>query len=574
MRMRLLSSLVLIASMLAISADHSAAEQLDTPFAEVVDVELVLVDIVAETRSGDPVLDLAREDFRLFEDGKPVEISHFTPAAGALEAGGARSGSPAAGVGQPRQVVIFIDNLHLHANSRRQVIGKLGKSLNRHLEAQDEVMVVAYGGVAEVVLPMTRDRSALKKVLRDQSESGAVSLMADGDENRILQIIQQVRAQTSSGGSDRACRDVGHVAHTHAQQVHGRILGAVSGLERLVKSLGGYPGPKALVHVSDGVPLIAGAEAYLYAAELCDGSGVTKGIPNAMDTITNSGLRYNYWDPSKTWANLQEFNTADEWTELAGHANTYQVSIYTFQAERPSNRAASVDGAPTSLEVERNGERNKQDTLYMMADETGGSALLDGGDIEPVFIQMNADSRHRYQLAYVPPEPADGKPHKIKVEVARPGVELRYRKSYRNKTRDERVGDHVLSVLIHGQQENPLAVTVDVADDGQQGADPASVEVRVRVPIEGLVLLPDDETRRGLFTVYVAVRSGGGRMTPVGQKTLPVRLSGSEEARKEYLYSVAVPVWGEGGDVAVAVRDQIGGETSYLRKSVKVRSTS
>ena len=63
------------------------------------------------------------------------------------------------------------------------------------------------------------------------------------------------------------------------------------------------------------------------------------------------------------------------------------------------------------------------------------------------------------------------------------------------------------------------------------------------------------------------------QVTPVGRKTLPVRLAGAG-SQKEYLYTVNVPVWGDGGEVGVAVRDQIGGETYYRRKSVKVRNAS
>ena len=44
----------------------------------------------------------------------------------------------------------------------------LQDQLKRYLSESDEVMVVDFGGTTEVVLPMTRNRSALKKVLREE----------------------------------------------------------------------------------------------------------------------------------------------------------------------------------------------------------------------------------------------------------------------------------------------------------------------------------------------------------------------------------------------------------------------
>lgn len=47
-------------------------------FGELLNVELVLVDLLAEYKSGDPVLDLARDEIQVFEDGAPVEIVEFS----------------------------------------------------------------------------------------------------------------------------------------------------------------------------------------------------------------------------------------------------------------------------------------------------------------------------------------------------------------------------------------------------------------------------------------------------------------------------------------------------------------
>ena len=50
-------------------------------FGDFVDVELVLVDVVVEDGDGNPLLDLSVDDFRLYEDGRPVSELDGMPAA-------------------------------------------------------------------------------------------------------------------------------------------------------------------------------------------------------------------------------------------------------------------------------------------------------------------------------------------------------------------------------------------------------------------------------------------------------------------------------------------------------------
>ncbi len=565
-----------ILSALCLAASGATAQE-DPIFAGFVSVDLVLVDVVVEDRSGDPVLDLEREDFRLYQDGVPVEISQFTaarrPPVGRADA---REGTVPAVATAPRRLVLFIDNIHLRPSSRKRVFDKLTRVLDTHLSPQEEVMLVTYGGTTQIALEMTNNRRALRNALREQSQAGAVSLLAVNDDQRVLDLMQQMRFLQSNGapgGMSTACLDVDHLAHAHAQQVYSRVLGSISELNRFVTSLAGYEGPKALLHVSDGIPLVAGNEAYRYASELCDGTGMNKGIPNATDTTQNNTLKNRYWDPTKTANTLREFDTTDEWTRLAGHANTYQVSFYTFQARQPTGRASSITDTRTSFDVETESMRNRQDALFMLADETGGVAMLDSLDVEPALVRMREDSRLSYQLAFEPPTPGDGRRHEIRVEVARPGLEVRHRKSYLSKPPEERVEDRVISALMHGLSDNPLRVRLEIGAQEQLEQDQSRVRVNVHVPLDEIVLLPEDEMQRGLFTVYVAVRNGFDQISPVGHRMVPVRVPESRTA-DEFVYSVEVPVRGERGAIAVAVQDNLGAEISYLEQELRLPSTS
>ena len=578
---------VILAVALVFLVPGTGNTQEEAFFAESVDVELVLVDVFVTGDDGDPVLDLSRDNFKLFEDGKPVEIEQFSVISGG--AGRSQSTISTSVEGgeafemddvemPPAHVVIFIDDLNLGPGHRRRVLEQLHSSLKTNLRPQDQVMVVKYSGMVETLLPFSTDRKELKKTLMDMTDLQSQAVVASLGEDRILQLIETRHSDNmqSGGGftSGDPCVDLGFIASTHAEQVYGRVSRTASEMGLFVKSLAGFPGRKTLVHVSDGIPLIGGLEAYSYAIELCDGSGLNKGVPNATNTQLFGAGRYTRWDPTTAWAELTQFDSTNDWTELTADANTYQVSIYAVQALGLSGRQrGDVDRAMTSQETATTAYLNSQDPLYLMADETGGEAIFNTNKFEPAFADMVNDTRQGYQLAFSPPKPSDGKQHHIKVRVDQPGAEVRYRKSYRRKTNDERIADGVLSSLFHELQENPLNARLEMGKTETVTKNVTNMTMRVHIPMSGLVLIPEGNIQRGQFTVFVGVMDGNGSIMPVRHKTLPFRIAAADleqDPGREYVYEVEIPVRGKDQVVAIAVRDELGGSASYVSKSVQL----
>lgn len=564
--------LAALASIIILSGT-SWAVQSDATFGDRIDVELVLVDVLVEDTDGNPILDLEATDFEILEDRQVVEIRHFTPPAEGSDSntygGQTRSGGPDA-ASTPRRVVLFVDSLHLHPRSRHRVFDHLSRSLEGLLEPTDEVMVVDYAGTARVALEMTSNRKALKNALRDMANPSATSLLAPNDDRSVIDLIGNLADRYTiapAGAVDSHCREVGFIAHSHAQQTYNRVQGSIGELNQFVNSLAGYEGPKVLLHISDGIPLVPGTEAYRFASELCDGTGGNKGLRSTTDTTQTDLIRYNNWDPTQTSATLREFDTSKDWSRLASHANSNQVSFYTFQAQQQGLRASGVGDTRTSFDTESEAERNRQDPLLLLARETGGVATLGSNDVEPALRRMNDDARFSYQLAFEPSSPGDGRLHHIRVKVDRAKVKLRHRQNYFSKSTEESINDRVLSALLYGRSANPLDVDLKLREPKAEVEGVHKVDVEVRVPVTELVMLPDGETQRGLFTVYLAVRNGYGQLTPVGHKRIPLALP-LGQPKEDFVYTVSVPVRGDQGTVAVAVHDELGAEVSYLRREV------
>lgn len=560
-----------------------------TFFGEALDVELVNVEVFVSDRQGRPVLDLEAGELRVFEDGRPVEITHFSLVGdGASEAGSSAEPPPpapepalaeaGAADAQPARVALFIDDVHVGPASRARVFEQVWRTLQEVLRPEDEVMVAVYDGGLRVLTPFTRDRDRLFQALEEESLRGmsARQLQSGFAGDRAMQTIRDLQrnmSQEKQGGAQGTCTDIGFVAQHHAEEEHHRIQQTIRALTGFVNSLAGYPGRKALLHVSDGIPLLAGGEVYRYAIELCDGTGAAQGIRYSEDVSVLNETQRHRWDPYAAKTEMLSYDTTPDWQRLASHANAHQVSVYALQA-------AGL-GSPSSLDIGTNvqttgetasfGFRNLQDSLELISRETGGAAIFNTNDFTGAIEEMVADTRSHYLVAFEPTNPGDGQIHRLRVEVDRPGVRVRHRRSYRSKGADERVADGVLTALLYERTENPLEARLDAVRRGEAASGLSKVRLRVRLPLGRLALVPRDESRAGRFTVFVAARDDAGQTTPVRQVLVPVVVPAevSEEgAADEFVYEVEMTMRHGRHQVAVAVRDDLAGTTSYLRDTV------
>jgi VWFA-related protein len=104
----------------------------------------------------------------------------------------------------------------------------------------------------------------------------------------------------------------------------------------------------------------------------------------------------------------------DRMQEIAQAASRGNVTIYTLD--------------PAGLGMEAGGFR---DTLYQLAAETGGRAMVNTNDPTRLLDRIFGDSSAYYVLGYTPPRPQDdGRYHKISVKVKRPGTRVLARQGY------------------------------------------------------------------------------------------------------------------------------------------------
>jgi hypothetical protein len=111
-------------------------------------------------------------------------------------------------------------------------------------------------------------------------------------------------------------------------------------------------------------------------------------------------------------------------------ANRANTSIYTIDPRGLAPFEYDINQG-VALERDRDHLRQTSDTLKIVAEETGGRAIVGRNDFLGGLRQMLQDSSSYYLLGYNSSVAKnDGKFHPIKVRVKRPGVEVRARKGY------------------------------------------------------------------------------------------------------------------------------------------------
>lgn len=528
------------------------------------------------------------------------------------------------------QLVVYVDNQHVRAAHRARVLRQLREFLNGELRPGDRVMVVAFDHGLQIQQPFTADRAALARALDkvEQMEARGDDLirarrLALEQIHLMIETAKEISARTATiifaaplapgtrpgvggaaglgrnnpgnnggteGGDDQSgsniagiqldpiCRqDVAEPARAYAQATRQEILGSIAALKALVSSLSGLPGRKALLHVSDGLPVTPGEELFQALYMLCGGGGAADGAEGGIDP---SGMSSSGYRAESALLDAQSFSTAKEWSLLAAHANTHRVTLYTLQASGLETLAASsADLGPGEryLQFTSVGTiemQNRQGSLSVMAADTGGRSIFNANDVRPDLARMRSDFDRYYSLGFTPPRAVgDKRDHRLEVRLKRRDLRVRHPLSYRDRSPLEVAGDRTLAALFYGQEDNPLEVALEIGEARPLRGGTFNVPVRLKIPLHKLFFQDNLVDLQGKVRLLVATRGPGGEASRLRQVEIPLKIQRDKALvalGRNYLYELTLTLPAGGQRVAVAVRDEGTSLTSFLVQDVQV----
>jgi VWFA-related protein len=384
-------------------ASQSADPPMPTFRAE---VEYVEVDALVTDEQGRFVPGLRKEDFQIFEDGKPQAIANFALVEIPME-GGERLGSvepdvlsnerPFAG----RIYTMILDDLHTAPSRAPRVKAAARRFIERHLAANDLMAIVHTAGRDDASQDFTSSRRLLL--------SSVDRFMGLKLESATMARNEEFFRGAAVGGAP--------IGDPFDSERGFNARSTTRGLRTVAEWLGGVRGRrKTILFISEGIDY-----------------DITDPFNNRSATAILDEMRGAI--AAATRSNVSIY-TVDPRGLTLGTDDAIETSIFgdqipkTYQGdlETPSQAQMRPGIGTGNLRTEL---QLSQDSLRTLADETNGFASVTSNDFASAFERIVSDNSSYYVLAYYPPSNRrDGKFHRIEVRTSRPGLRVRARRGY------------------------------------------------------------------------------------------------------------------------------------------------
>jgi VWFA-related protein len=373
-----------------------------------VQVDLVTNDVIVKDEKGNFVPDLSKEDFEIYEDGVKQDITQMTlvhggratnilaappaPTPEGIILPPARQTSDVSG----RIFLFFVDDLHLQFHNTGRV-RDLFKKIAKNLVHDGDMFGVVSSGPSSIAIDMTYDKSRLDEAIKKIA----------GNELKPSDIINGPSG--SDGPSEVRYR--AHVAFSTVEDV-------LNNLEQV------HNRRKALVYVSDGYDFNPFQDARLGLMDPNSPFAQNEYARQQNQVQNSDGSSSQQIDPlTSQQKQSEEFADADlarELAELTRTANRANVTMYTID---PRGLVGMGDIDEQVDPTQWNDYiRKSQDSLRVIADETGGIAIVNQNDFDKALKRIDADTSDYYVLGYYSKNPDPTKRRRVvDVKVTRPG---------------------------------------------------------------------------------------------------------------------------------------------------------
>lgn len=377
-------------------------------------VELVTTDVVVRDNNGQFIADLKKEDFEVVEDGVPQKVISFSlthggrsyniaapppaPVAEGIILPPSRPANDDAG----RVFIIFIDDLHLDFRNTGR-IRDLFKRISQELIHEGDMFGILSTGPSSLAINLTRDRRRLDEAMKKISGAG----LAPKD---ILDVPE----------GSQGPPEVRHRAHV--------AFSTAADMMRQLESV--HNRRKAFVYVSNGYDLDPFAKTR--AKNQAERYGQLR---SSVDNSEGGQQSYDPNDPANRSGN--QFAMADlvgELAELTRAANRANTTIYSIDP-RGLVGGPDLDEKIDMMEYQEY-VRNSQDSLRVLADLTGGIAVVNQNDFTKALKRIDQETSDYYVVGYYSSNPDPTKKRRqVEVKVQRAGANVWHRTSYTLKPR-------------------------------------------------------------------------------------------------------------------------------------------
>ena len=379
--------------------------------------QLVIVDVVVTDKNQKPVHGLKASDFTLTEEYVPQVVKHFEEHT-ALTPADATKFPPMPKM--PPGVFTNFTPEPVNGAVNLLLFDALNTPLTDQMFVRQQLLAylnAAPPGTRIAIFGLTTRLTILQGFTSDPALLKAAASGSVGKNSPLLQgsvggggIQNSMADDMEDAGADATA--VANLRQFDAQQqsfqLQLRVKYTLDAMNQLARYLSSIPGRKNLIWFSGSFPISI--------------------LPDITGTLP---------DPFAVVADSE-----DEFRDTVNLLARSQVAVYPIDAR--GLQTSPVFQATTTRNYTRNPARMMQDqnkfssdnfaehaTMSEMAEATGGHAFYNTNGLAQAVATAISDGSNFYTLTYTPANPGrDGKFRKIKVQLAREGVNLSYRHGY------------------------------------------------------------------------------------------------------------------------------------------------
>lgn len=508
------------------SAEEISTRDVEPTFKLQVERNLVLVRVVVRDAKGAALDNLRKEDFQLFDRGKPQTISHFSVEKPApkpaekpaekkppaeLEAAEETEISPSAA---RRFLGLYVDDVHTTFENLVRARDAADHYLTASLQTGDRVGLFTASGQNQV--DFTDDLAKLHQALfqlrprpitgKDLSCAAILPyeayLIVEQHDPDALDVATKEIWDCEFGGDPRSLQQAQSAAQAYATGANSMAetesRAALRGIESLVRHMSSLPGQRSVVIVSSGFLTEA---LHIELGEIIDRALRANVVLNSLDA---RGLYPDPGVPDASQARVANTNRP----EVIGRKT--QMLSFSAKLESAGMEALALD--------------------------TGGISFQNSNDLEAGFRRAAALPDVYYVLAFSPQNlKLDGVFHPIKVKlVSRLGLTLQARRGYYapRKADDPTVREkqEIEEAVFSQDETHELPIEVHTQFFMKSQSD-AQLAVLTRLDLRQVHFRKQEDRNLDNLTFVTALFDRDGHLVTGQEKLLQLRLRDANLAR-------------------------------------------
>jgi VWFA-related protein len=477
-------------------------------------VNLVMVPVVVRDKQGRAIGNLTKDDFQLFDKGKPQLISRFSlekpgslavkPKADSKAEPGEKPGGESVVAAMPERFVAYLfDDIHLAFADLAHVRDAAARHIDHSLLPTDRAAIFTTSG--QLGIEFTDDKDKLHETLLKLIPRPLTGGMSGFDcpnvsyyQADLIQNKNDPQALAAGIMETMACASLDPTMRSAAESMTraaaSRELSMGSQetrvslylLRDLIRRMAATPGQRTIILASPG---FITPEEYQELTDVLDRAIRANVVINAIDA---RGL---YTDPE-------------------------------FDASR---RTVDLQSSRIKAQLDREAARAQADVLAELAAGTGGTFVENNNDLEEGFRRAAAAPEYYYVLGFSPQNlKLDGSYHRLKVSLKSPsGVTADARKGYyapkHLSDAAENAKEEIREALFSREELRELPIdlrTQFFKPDSQT----ARVTVLVHVGLKDVKFRKVEGRNRNDMTIVAALFDRNGNYVTGVQKTLEMRL--------------------------------------------------